>query len=115
MEKIYKKLGVVKAVGALGMNASGVEAWIENEEEHPEAWMRSAAAEANKQGGHMSFIQQISVAPFLFYRFSDGSRLWDVTKESFNAFAGSGAVEVWQEDSPYPKPGVVRKWLKSLL
>ncbi len=115
MESIYKRLGVEKAVVALRANASGVEAWIENEEEHPEACMRSAGSEANKQGGSMSFIQQLSVAPFLFYRFSDGSRLWDVTKESFNAFAGSGAVEVWQEDSPYPKPGVVRKWLKGLL
>jgi len=115
MESIYKKLGVEKAAAALRANASGVEAWIENEEEQPEAWMRSAAIEANKQGGHTSFIQQVSVAPFLFYRFSDGSRLWDVTKESFNAFAGSGAVDVWQEDSPYPKPGVVRKWLKGLL
>jgi len=115
MEAIYKRLGVEKAVEALRMSASGVEAWIENEEEHPDAWMRSAAAEANKHGGHTSFVQQVSVAPFLFYRFSNGSRLWDVTKERFNAFAASGAVEVWQEDNPYPKPGVVRKWLKGLL
>jgi len=115
MEAIYKRLGVEKAVEALRMNVSGVEAWIENEEEHPEAWMRSAAAEANKHGGRTSFVQQVSVAPFLFYRFSDGSRLWDVTRESFNVFAGSGVVEVWQEDRPYPKPGVVRKWLKGLL
>jgi len=115
MEAIYKRLGVEKAVEALRMNVSGVEAWIENEEEHPEAWMRSAAAEAKKHGGRTFFVQQVSVAPFLFYRFSDGSRLWDVTKERFNAFAGSGAVEVWQEDSPYPKPGVVGKWLKGLL
>jgi len=115
MEAIYKRLGVEKAAEALRMNTSGVEAWIENEEEHPEACMRSAAAEANKHGGRTSFIQQISISPFLFYRFSNGSRLWDVTKESFNAFAASGAVEVWQEDNPYPKPGVVRKWLKGLL
>jgi hypothetical protein len=115
MEPIYKRLGAEKAVKALRKNASGVEAWLECEEEHPEVWMRFAAAMAHKQGGRTSFIQQLSVSPFLFYRFSDGRRLWDVTRESFSAFAESATVEVWQEDSPYPKPGVVRKWVKSLL
>ncbi len=115
MESIYKRLGVEKAVAALRINASGVESWIENEEEQPEAWMRLVANQAVRLGGRAAFIKQLSVAPFLFYRFSDGSRLWDVAKERFNAFAASGVVEVWQEDSPYPEPGVVRKWLKALL
>jgi len=96
MEAIYKRLGVEKAVEALRANASGVEAWIESEEEHPEARMQLAAAEAVRHGGRASFIQQLSVAPFLFYRFSNGRRLWDVTRESFEMFARSGDIEVWK-------------------
>lgn len=115
METINEQLGVEKVVLKLRANACGVEAWIECEDEHPESWMQLAAAQAVRHGGRATFIRQLSVAPFLFYRFSNGRRLWDVTRESFEMFARSGDIEVWQEESPYPRPGVVRKWLESLL
>jgi len=55
-----------------------------------------------------------SCSELFLFRFYNLNGFWDIRKESFRDFCEAGAVRVWQENSMYPKPGDVRRWLEKI-
>ena len=93
----------------------GIGMWIEQPDGQPLAYIKRVSEDAigqSKVDERRSFLMcRLSRAPFLFYRFRNETGIWNIIEEDFVLF---GAIEVWQEDSPYPKVGEVRQWLETL-
>jgi hypothetical protein len=59
------------------------------------------------------FAEDLAHLDFLTWRASHdkpGSR-WNCLEETFPAFARRGEVTVWQYDTEYPPPGLIKYWL----
>jgi len=102
-------------INTFRQRTEGLDRWIEDTQDCPCLLIAASRHDGNEDTNTSTprdvLIHQLSVAPFLFYRFSNGARLWNVIEEDFRAF---GATEVWQEDNPYPKPGDMSRWMQSL-
>jgi len=96
-----EKPSIQNMIDTFRQRTEGLDRWIEDTQDE----------DTNTPVYRDVLIQRLSVAPLLFYRFSNGKRLWNIIEEDFRSF---GATEVWQEDNPYPKPGDMRRWLKTL-
>jgi len=92
----------------------GIALWVEDKDDCPFSVIHAAvdASKALKVCERRSLlVRQLSLAPFLFYRFANGPRLWNIVEEDFRVF---GATEAWMEDSPYPRSGDVKRWMEAL-
>jgi len=70
-------------------------------------------AREGRRAGDERFSEDLAHLDFLTWRArheQPGSR-WNCLEEPFPAFARRGEVTVWQYDTEYPPPGMVKFWL----
>jgi len=56
------------------------------------------------------FLNKASIMPCFFCRAINNGVLWNPLKESLKGFS-QDKIDFWQDNSPYPSPIIVKKWL----
>ena len=112
---IERILDVHEAVQVFRDRTKNLELWIETQGESEfRTHLNSVSEHALKHRKREVFIQDLSTSPIFFYRVFNGKYLWDIRHEKFSSFVKSGPIKIWQENSMYPKPGDVRRWLEKI-
>jgi len=112
---IERILDVNQAVHVFRERTKNLEFWIESSGESEfKTHLNEVSERALSHRKKEVFIQDLSTSPIFFYRVFNGKYFWDIREEKFSSFVKSGPIKIWQENSMYPKPGDVRRWLEKI-
>lgn len=112
---IEKRLNVDKAVKIFCERTDSLEQWVESSGNSEfKQYLNNLSVRALSHRKKEVFLRELSTSPIFFYRIFNGKHFWDIRKEDFNSFVKSGPIKIWQENSMYPKPGEIRRWLEKI-
>jgi len=112
---IERILDVHQTVQVFQKRTKNIELWIESQGESEfKTHLNDINERALAHRKREVFIRDLSTSPIFFYRVFNGKYFWDIRHEDFSTFVKSGPIKIWQENSMYPKPGDVRRWLEKI-